>query len=270
MPIDILKYEGKRCVVTGAASGMGGACAQTLSDLGAEVYGLDVQNIKPDVHRAIQLDLLQESSIDAALEQVDGEVDCLFNCAGLPGAPRFSALDTCVVNIVGLRDLTEKLLPRIKRGGAIASITSVAGMGYPNNRENVHAFLDTPDFASGKAWCEAHPEIANGYLFSKQAIIGYTYRRAAELGERGIRINCLSPAPTDTPMMEAFHEQMPKEAMDEHFQAPIGRNATPEEMAEPLILLNSEASRFVSGVNLFVDHGYTAQVFCEQRPSLLL
>lgn len=267
--IDILKYAGKRCVVTGAASGMGGACAQTLTELGAEVYGMDVQDIKPDVHRRIKLDLLSEASIDAALEEVEGPVDCLFNCAGLPGAPRFSALDTCVVNIVGLRDLTEKLLPRIVDGGAIASITSVGGMGYPNNQENVHAFLDTPDFASGKAWCEAHPQVANGYLFSKQAIIGYTYRRAAELGKRRIRINCLSPAPTDTPMMPAFHEQIPKEAMDEHFQAPIGRNATPEEMAEPLILLNSAAARFVSGVNLFVDYGYTAQVFCGQRPALL-
>jgi len=267
--IDILEYEGKRCVVTGAASGMGAACAQTLSELGAEVYGMDVQDIKSDVHRAIKLDLLQEASIDAALEDVEGEVDRLFNCAGLPGAPRFSALDTCVVNIVGLRDVTEKLLPRIKDGGAIASITSVAGMGYPKNQEKVHEFLDTTDFTSGKAWCEANPEVANGYLFSKQAIIGYTYRRAAELSARNIRINCLSPAPTDTPMMSAFHEQIPKDAMDEHFQAPIGRNATPEEMAEPLILLNSEASRFVSGVNLFVDYGYTGQVFSGQRPALL-
>jgi NAD(P)-dependent dehydrogenase (short-subunit alcohol dehydrogenase family) len=267
---DILKYEGKRCVVTGAASGMGGACAQILSDLGAEVYALDIQDIKASVHRSIKLDLSSESSIDAALTEIEGDVDSLFNCAGLPGAPRFSALDTCVVNIVGLRDLTEKLLPQIKNGGSIGSITSVAGMGYPNNQEKVHEFLDTPDFASGKAWCEANPEVANGYLFSKQSIIGYTYRRAAELSQREIRINCLSPAPTDTPMMDAFHEQIPAEAMAEHFQAPVGRNATPEEMAEPLILLNSEASRFVSGINLFVDYGYTGQVFCGQRPGLLV
>jgi len=267
--VDILKFEGKRCVVTGAASGMGGACAQILTDLGAEVYALDIQDIKASVHQPIKADLLSESSIDAALGEIDGEVDCLFNCAGLPGAPRFTALDTCVVNIVGLRHLTETLLPRIKDGGAIASITSVAGMGYENNQEKVHEFLDTPDFDSGRAWCEANPEVANGYLFSKQAIIGYTYRRAAELAKRRVRINCLSPAPTETPMMSAFHEQIPKEAMDEHFQAPIGRNATPEEMAEPLILLNSEASRFVSGVNLYVDYGYTGQVFCGQRPRLL-
>ena len=266
---DILKYEGKRCVVTGAASGMGDACAQTLADLGAEVYALDIQDIKASVKQGIKIDLMSESSIDGALAEIDGEIDCLFNCAGLPGAPRFSALDTCLVNIVGLRHLTETLLPRIKDGGAIASITSVAGMGYPKNQEKVHEFLDTPDFASAKAWCEANPDVANGYLFSKQAIIGYTYRRAFELSKRNVRINCLSPAPTDTPMMPAFHEQIPKEAMDEHFQAPVGRNATAAEMGDPLILLNSDASRFISGINLFVDFGYTAQINCGQKVGLL-
>ena len=100
-------------------------------------------------------------------------------------------------------------------------------------------------------------------------IIGYTQARATELAQRNVRINCLSPAPTDTPMMPAFYEAAPKEFMDEHFQAPIGRNATSEEMAEPLILLNSEASRFISGHNLFVDYGYVGSVEMGQRLRLL-
>jgi NAD(P)-dependent dehydrogenase (short-subunit alcohol dehydrogenase family) len=267
---DILGYEGKRVVVTGAASGMGGACARILTELGAEVHGLDVQDVKEPVARAIRVDLTNEASIDDALHQIEGEIDCLFNCAGLPGAPRFTALDTMLVNIVGLRHVTESLLPQIKNGGSIASITSVAGMGYPKNIEKVQELLATGTYSEARAWCEANPDVANGYLFSKQCIIGYTYARAGELCKRHIRINCLSPAPTDTPMMSAFHEQMPKEAMNEHFQAPVGRNATPEEMAEPLILLASRGMSFVSGVNLFVDYGYTAQVFSGQRPGLLV
>ena len=71
---------------------------------------------------------------------------------------------------------------------------------------------------------------------------------------------------TDTPMMKDFHAQITKEFMDEHFQAPVGRNATPEEMAEPLLFLGSRAARFVSGVNLFVDFGYTASVDAGLRP----
>ncbi len=266
---DILGYAEKRCLVTGAASGMGAACARTLGSLGAEVIALDIQDIKDEVSQAIRVDLGDEGSIDSALAQVEGEIDCLFNCAGLPGAPRFDALATMLVNFVGLRHLTESLLPRIKNGGAIASITSVAGMGYEKNEGRLKEILATSTFAEAKAWCEANPEVANGYLFSKECIIAYTFARAGDLANRLIRINCISPAPTETPMMEAFHEQIPAEAMDEHFQAPIGRNATPEEMAEPLILLNSDAARFVSGTNQFVDFAYTAQVFSGQRPRLL-
>jgi NAD(P)-dependent dehydrogenase (short-subunit alcohol dehydrogenase family) len=267
--IDILKYQGKVCVVTGAASGMGGACAEILVDLGADVIALDVKDVSAPVKEAMKLDLGKESSIDGVVAKLPRRIDRLFNCAGVPGQPRFSALDTMVVNFVGLRDLTEKVLPRIPEGGAVASITSVAGMGYRNNLEKVKELLAIEGFAEARAWCEEHPETANGYLFSKQMIIGYTQARAAELAKRKIRINCLSPAPTDTPMMPAFYEAAPKAFMDEHFQAPVGRNATPEEMAEPLILLNSEAARFVSGHNLFVDYGYVGSVEMGQRPRLL-
>jgi len=268
--IDILKYEGKLCVVTGAASGMGEACARTLVELGAEVIGLDVQDVKVPVKESIHLDLMQESSVDEVAAKLPSQIDRLFNCAGIPGAPRFSALDTMVVNYIGLRHLTEAVIPRIPQGGAVASITSVAGMGYQKNLESVRELLAIDDFAEARDWCAAHPDVANGYLFSKQMIIAYTYLRAGELAPGQVRMNCLSPAPTDTPMMPAFYEAAPKDFMDENFQAPVGRNATAEEMAEPLILLNSDAARFVSGVNFFVDYGYTGQIFVGERPGLLL
>jgi NAD(P)-dependent dehydrogenase (short-subunit alcohol dehydrogenase family) len=94
-------------------------------------------------------------------------------------------------------------------------------------------------------------------------------KRAVELVPRRIRMNCLSPAPTETPMLPAFHAQVSREFIDQHFQAPIGRNATPEEMAEPLLLLASDAARFVSGVNLWVDYGYVASVEVGARRALL-
>lgn len=256
---DILGFDGKRVVVTGAASGMGEAAARLLVDLGAEVYALDVKEISAPVKQGIETDLSKVESIDAAVAAVPGEVDVLFNCAGLPGAP-FSVLDTMLVNFVGLRHLTESLIPRIPDGGAIASITSVAGMGYPNNMDNVRTLLGISDFADARAWCEAHPEVANGYLFSKQCIIAYTKTRAHELLGRQIRINCISPSPTDTPMLPSFHNQVSKEFIEEHFLAPVGRNSTPEEQAEPLVFLGSDAARFISGQNLFVDFGYTSSV----------
>jgi NAD(P)-dependent dehydrogenase (short-subunit alcohol dehydrogenase family) len=265
---DILGYQGKTVVVTGAHSGMGAAAARTLVELGAEVHALDVKPIEAAVKQALVCDLSKRESIDAAAERLPASVDALFNCAGLPGTP-FSNLDTTLVNFVGLRHLTEQMIPRIPEGGAIASITSVAGMGWPKNLENVKALVSTRGFDEGKAWLEAHPNENNGYLFSKQCIIYWTKLRSVDLVERKLRINCLSPAPTDTPMLPTFHKQASKEFIETHFLAPIGRNATPEEMAEPLILLNSHAARFVSGQNLMVDFGYVASVEVGARKGLL-
>jgi NAD(P)-dependent dehydrogenase (short-subunit alcohol dehydrogenase family) len=265
---DVLGYQGKRAVVTGAASGMGEAAARLLVELGAEVHALDVKPVKVGVAQALLTNLAEQGSIDAAVAQLPPRVDALFNCAGLPGPP-FSNLETLLVNFVGLRHLTEALLPRLPEGGAVAHITSVAGMGWRKNLENVKALVATRDFAAGKAWCEANPEKAAGYLFSKQCIIYYTKLRAAELVGRRIRMNCLSPAPTATPMLPTFHAQAGKELIDQHFRAPVGRDATPEEMAEPLVFLNSRMARFVSGQNLFVDYAYEASIDAGLRPALL-
>jgi len=265
---DVLGYAGKRVVVTGAASGMGEAAAKLLVQLGAEVHALDVKPVKVGVAQSIATNLAERGSIDAAVGQLPRSIDVLLNCAGLPGPP-FSNLDTMLVNFVGLRHLTETLLARIPEDGAVAHITSVAGMGWRKNLEAVRALVETPDFDAGRAWCEANPEKANGYLFSKQCIIYYTKKRAGELVGRRIRMNCLSPAPTATPMLPTFHQQAGKENIDTHFQAPIGRDATSEEMAEPLVFLGSRMARFVSGQNLFVDYAYEAQIDAGMRPALL-
>lgn len=262
-------YEGQRVVVTGAASGMGDAVVRTLSDLGAEVTALDVAPVSAPNAKVIEVDLSDRASIDAAVAQLSGAYQAHFNCAGVPGPPRFSNLQTMLVNFVGLRHITERVLPMIEDGGAVASITSNAGLGWLKNLDAVREVLDTPDFESGAKWCEAHPEVANGYLFSKQAIIGYTKRRAHQLLERSIRMNCLSPAPTETPMLPDFHAQVSKDFIDEHFRAPIGRDATPEEMAEPLVFLNSRAARFISGHNLIVDYAYAGSIEVGDRVGLL-
>jgi NAD(P)-dependent dehydrogenase (short-subunit alcohol dehydrogenase family) len=265
---DILGLAGKRVVVTGAASGMGAAAARTLVDLGAEVHALDVKPVEAEVKQAVECDLKDRASIEAAAARIPDRVDVLFNCAGLPGPP-FSNLDTTLVNFVGLRHLTETLLPRIPSGGAVASITSVAGMGWQKNLASVKALVETEGFDAARDWLLAHEDENNGYLFSKQCIIYYTKTRALDLVAREVRMNCLSPAPTQTPMLGSFHAQVSKEFLEQHFLAPVGRNATPEEMAEPLVFLGSHAARFLSGVNLFVDYGYVASVEVGARPALL-
>jgi NAD(P)-dependent dehydrogenase (short-subunit alcohol dehydrogenase family) len=266
---DILGYEGRRVAITGAATGMGAAATQMLVELGAEVHALDIAEVKAPVKQVIPVDLSDASSIAAATAQLPDSIDALFNCAGVPGAPRFDALATMLVNFVGLREFTEALVPRISDRGSITSITSVAGMGWSKNLDAVQGLTGTPDFASAKTWCEEHPTEANGYLFSKQCIIYYTKLLAVRLLDREIRVNCISPAPTDTPMLPDFHAQVSKEFIEEHFLAPVGRNATPEEMAGPLLLMGSAAAGFVSGHNLFVDFGYQAAVETGAKVGLL-
>ncbi len=83
-------------------------------------------------------------------------------------------------------------------------------------------------------------------------------------------MNALLPAPTDTPMLPTFHKQAGgQENLEKFFLSPIGRNATAQEMAEPLILLSSDAARFLSGHLLIVDHGYCGEVDVGLRQGLL-
>jgi NAD(P)-dependent dehydrogenase (short-subunit alcohol dehydrogenase family) len=260
---DLFRYDGKRAVVTGAASGMGAATARLLAESGAVVTALDLHEPTEPVDQWISVDLSDPAAIDAAVAELgDGPVDALFNCAGLPNT--FPAQQIMRVNFLGHRHLTESLVPRMSRGAAIAFVSSVGGMGWMSHMAELGALCAISDFAEAASWCEGHPEaIADGYSFSKEAITYYTMLRCNELLAAGIRINCLSPGPTDTAMMPAFEEAMGKQYMDE-FPKPIGRNSTAEEQASVLIFLNSPAAAYVAGHNLMADGGFLAGVMTGQ------
>ena len=268
---DVLGYQGKKVVITGAASGMGQAAAQLLVDLGAEVYALDIAPVNVPVAQAIAVDMKDPTSIEAAASQLPQEIHALFNCAGVPSPP-FSAEDTLLINFVGLRYLTELLVPRIDQGGAIASIASTAGMAWRPKLDIVQGFLALDkSFDIAKQWMSENPEAcADGYGFSKQCIIVYTMAQAKELAASNIRINCISPSPTASGFMDKLtgEGQMPEEIID-MFLPSNGRYATGAEMGEPLVLLNSKLASFVSGNNLPVDFGFCAEIFVEQRDDLL-
>ena len=260
---DVLGYSGKRVILSGAASGMGAATAELLVELGAEVHALDIK--KPDVSGLAsftETDLRDPAQIDSAVAKIGAVVDSLFNCAGLPNT--FSNLDVMLVNFCGLRHLTERVIPNIVEGGAIASIASAAGIGWLMNMELLGSLLATPDFAAAKAWCEADKaRIANGYGLSKEAINAYTAMRSFTLAPKGIRINCLNPGPTDTPMMAEFEKAVGKEFMDT-FPVPLGRHAVADEQAWPLLFLNSPRASYVTGAQLDADAGFKAGVFTGQ------
>ena len=268
---DLLGYQGKNVVVTGAASGMGEAAAQLLVDLGANVHTLDVAPVNVPVTKAIGVDLKDHGAIEAAIGELPPTIRALFNCAGVPSPP-FSATDTVLINFVGLRYLTDSLVSRIEEGGAIASIASTAGMAWRPKLGKVQDFLALDNSQeTALQWMSDNPEqCADGYGFSKQCIIVYTMQNAKALAARNIRINCISPSPTDSAFMDKLkgEGQMPDEAIA-LFLPSNGRYASGAEMGEPLVLLNSRLAGFVSGVNLPVDFGYCAEVFLGNRDDLL-
>lgn len=265
---DILGYEGKKVVITGAATGMGAAAAQLLVDVGAEVHALDIADVKVPVEQAIKTDMKSKASIDAAISRLPSEIHGLFNCAGVPHPP-FSAFDTIMINFVGLRHLTDALIPRITRGGGVASVASTAGMAWKSNLELVRKFLALESFDAAEVWLKDEPVLnADPYGFSKQCLIVYTMTRAGELAKRDVRINCISPSPTASPFMEHLTKQIPEEAL-KPFTPANGRFADPVEMGRPLVWLNSQLAGFVSGLNMPVDFGYCAEVAMGQRDNLM-
>jgi NAD(P)-dependent dehydrogenase (short-subunit alcohol dehydrogenase family) len=249
-----LSYTGKRVVVTGAASGIGQATAGVVAGLGATVVALDVREAKG--FSWIETNLAKKASIDEAIRRIGDPVDALFNCAGLPGPP-FSDHETMLVNFVGLRHLSESLAERMKPGSAVASVSSVAGMGYLRHLAQLKPLLESNGFDEASQWCQDNPAIANGYPAAKESVIAWTQTRAKTLGARGIRINCISPGITETPMLAQFDALVGRDWMETHMQGFLGRNSRPDEQAWALAFLNSDAASFVSGANLFVDAGYS-------------
>jgi NAD(P)-dependent dehydrogenase (short-subunit alcohol dehydrogenase family) len=256
MAHDILGYGGKRCVVMGCFSGTGEALVRHLVALGAEVHGADIKPSPVNLASFTTVDLKDPASIAAGVESIGGEVDALFNVSGLPQT--FPGEDVVSVNFLGIRAWTEAWLPKITPGGAIVTVSSLAGAGYLTNQPLLREFMALTEPAEARAWYTVNKERAGDpYSLSKQAINTWTQLSAPGLMERNIRINCTMPSPIDTPMLKDF-KQTAGEAVINAFAKAKGRFSTAEEQALPLILLNSQAANFISGVCLAVDAGLSA------------
>jgi NAD(P)-dependent dehydrogenase (short-subunit alcohol dehydrogenase family) len=253
---DVLGYQGRQVVVTGAASGMGAETAALLVEVGADVVGLDVDPFELPGGRTGDLDLRDEASIDAAVADVDGEVQAVFSVAGLPGPP-FSDLDTVTVNFIGARHLIERLVPRMAADGAIACVAYNAGLGWQQELDDLLPLVTTPGFAAARAWCRDHPDaIASGYLPSKKLLNAWVaWRGTTLMADRGLRLNCTNPGPTDTAMMPAFEALAGRDLIDA-FIGPSGRRSTAVEQAWPLLFLNSPRNTYVAAEAVHVDGGY--------------
>lgn len=256
--MDFLGYRNKRVIVSGCFSGMGEATARYLVELGAEVHGMDYKETSLDLASFTQVDLRDPAAIDAAIAGIGGKVDALFNCAGLPQTA--APLDVMKVNYAAMRRVTEKVVPLMSEGAAIACISSTAGMGWSRKIPQIMELVQNASYESAVQWCEANMEaVGEGYTLSKEAIIVWTMMAAAKLIKQGIRLNCTLPGPTQTPMMNHFESATEAKVLNTFIQ-PIDRRSTPEEQAAALIYLNSEKSSYINGVALPVDGGFLGGV----------
>lgn len=248
------RYDGRRTVVTGCASGIGEHVVRQLTELGAHVVGLDKRRPSVEVNEFHEIDLADPESIDAAVASIGGRVDALFNVAGVSSGIGNPSL-VATINFLGLRQVTEALVDQMAAGSSIVSVSSLAAASYREHAAAVAPLLNTATMPEGIEWCHAHPDVlGNGYQLSKEAIIHYTMRSATPLGARGIRINCSGPGVTETPILDQLRTAYGQGFLDD-IPKPLGRVSDPAEQAAVLLFLNSDAASYITGQIVWVDGG---------------
>jgi NAD(P)-dependent dehydrogenase (short-subunit alcohol dehydrogenase family) len=258
---DRFRYDGKRAVVVGGASGIGAATVDVLVDLGAEVVVMDVAPIIREDVRVIPLDLTEKDSIERAVDECGGPIDALFSCAGVADGPKLPT-----INFIGQRHLIERAVDRdlMRRGSAIAMVSSAGGRGWEDNLDPLLEYVQTPTFEAAQAWIAAHPDFA-GYAGSKQAVCVYVGRRAYPFGTRGVRINAVMPGPTDTPLARANADVWLAYATD--YRGDLGLGPSPaEDQAWILAFLCSDAAGRVIGASVMSDAGHAISRFTQSFP----
>ena len=246
------RYDGKRVLVVGGATGMGAAAARIAADLGAKIVVLDVADVPYPVAQALKVDLRERRSVDAAVDAVEGAIDAVFSCAGVAdGTPGIM-----LVNFIAQRHVIDRLREqeRLAAGGAIVMISSVAGLGWQGNLPMVLDFLSQPGWDAAAAWIADH-EGTETYAFSKQAINAYVAQEGFRLLEHaGVRINAVLPGPTDTPLARANADTWLGFGADYRQRCGV-EVLSPEQVANLMVFLCSRAASGVNGTTVLVDAG---------------
>lgn len=244
------KLEGKVAVITGGSSGIGLATARRFVEEGAHVVITgrrekelkeaavlikeNVTTVVGDVARLDDLDRLY-----AVVKEKHGHIDILFANAGagtiapLAAATEVHFDQTFDVNAKGLFFTVQKALPLFRDGGSIILTSSVSNI------------MGLPGFST--------------YAASKAAVRSFSRSWTLELKDRNIRVNTISPGPTETPALETTTgltpEQAEQAAAQFTSQIPMGRRGKPEEIAAAAVFFASEESSYITGVDLAVDGG---------------
>ena len=230
-------------IVTGAASGIGRAVAQRLLAEGTRVLAVDRREPALDGADAHVCDLTIAAE-RALLVEAAGDVDYLVNAAGVIHiAPLDQATEdqwerTMAVNAKAIFFLLQALVPRMRAGSAVVNIASTAGKTASTTEAAI-------------------------YNASKAAVIAITKTFAHAYASRGVRVNCVCPAPTETPMLTALaaaiadaRSTTPEEVIASYERTiPLGRTTTPKEVAGVIAFLLSDEASYMTGQAVNVSGG---------------
>ncbi|MEE4103641.1 coniferyl-alcohol dehydrogenase [Pseudomonas viridiflava] len=252
-----MNLNNKTLIVTGVSSGIGAEVARLARFQGARVIGVDRHEPQLTLDSFFQADLGDPASIDALIGKLPAQVDALCNIAGVPGTAPAEVV--AKVNYLGLRHLTQGLLPRIAPGGSIVNVASVLGAQWPERLELHNALAMTETYVEGQAWLAANPVAQQTcYQYFKEALIVWTFQQSqAWFRDQSVRINCVAPGPVFTPILGDFVTMLGEERIARD-GARMKRPAQADEVAEVIAFLCSDASRWINGVNLPVDGGLAA------------
>lgn len=255
---DYFGYKDKVCVVTGASSGMGKATVEMLVDLGAKVYAIDLNPCSVEgITKFIECNLAKKEEIDNTFEKLPEHIDSFFGVAGLSGS-KTDYRTTFDCNYTANMYITLNYLKeRMKKGGSIVYCTSTAGLEWKKFKKEQNKVVHA------KTWEEVEErtrKIANSapstfaYMYSKRCLSQFACEQAVEFAKLGIRINNVLPASTDTGMKQEFQDMIGSEEALIAQTGLAGRLAKSEEMAYPMVFLNSDMASFISGLDMVVDY----------------
>lgn len=254
----------KRIVVTGAASGIGAESARFLKAQGATVIGVDRNKPTVSVDQYVKADLSDPASISAAVEEIPKGIDALCNIAGLP--PTSDRVLLLKVNFMGLRLFTELMIDKLSDNASIVNMASLAGLGWSDAAPQVKNLLALRDFDRVEELCDQN-NVTQGdgrsYFFSKEALIVWTMMNRWTWRDRGIRMNCISPGPVETPILPDFLETLGERAEED--MRVMDRPGKPEDIAPVVAFLCSDWSDWIRGANIPCDGGMYQHVLCNMN-----